>query len=206
MSNHSKKQYQIIVTGKVQRVGFRDKVDELADEFELTGYVENRRQKEVFILAQGEESNLIRFCDCIRECQPPVKIKNLSVTEHGYEGCYDEFFIKRGDPNEEIAERFDSAIYYLHKLDTGQQAMLGKQDQMLGKQDQMLNKQDQMLEKQDTIIHLQEDTLHEVKEMRTEFNRTFNNEVKELRSEVREVRNALIQAGVLKIADNISSM
>jgi len=43
--------------------------------------------------------------------------------------------------------------------------------------------------------------LHEVTEMRTEFNRTFNNEVKELRYEVREVINALIQAGILKITD-----
>lgn len=43
---------------------------------------------------------------------------------------------------EEFAERFDSAIFYLHSIDL---------------------KQDQMLEKQDTVIGLQIDTLREIK-------------------------------------------
>jgi len=106
MSFQIKKQYQIVVSGKVQMVRFRERADDLADEFELTGYVVNFRQKQIFILVEGDETDLIRFCDAIRKSPVPIKVKDISVSEHVYEGIYDEFVIKRGEYPEELLERF----------------------------------------------------------------------------------------------------
>ena len=81
---------------------------------------------------------------------------------------------------EEFAERFDSAIFYLHSIDL---------------------KQDQMLEKQDTVIGLQIDTLREIKNIRSDFQKTFTEELIDIRGEIRELRSAMIEAGYLKKAD-----
>lgn len=106
MSIQIKKQYQIVVSGKVQMVRFRERADDLADEFELTGYVVNFRQKQIFILVEGDETDLIRFCDAIRISPAPIKVKEILVSEHVYEGIYDEFVIKREEYPEELLERF----------------------------------------------------------------------------------------------------
>ncbi len=187
MSDSNKKQYHISVKGKVQRVGFRDKVEDIADSLELTGYVQNHSSKEVVIVIEGEEGKITKFIQSIRNIPPPVKIKSLVVAEYPYSGKYSEFTIMRGEMMEEFAERFDSAIYYLHNIDQ--------------KQDQMLDKQDQMLGKQDTVIGLQIETLREIKGVRSDFQKTFTEELIEIRGEIRELRSAMIQAGYLKKAD-----
>jgi len=220
-------QYQIIVTGKVQNVGFRDKIDDLAFDHNILGYVENRPKKEVFILAQGLKENLDQFCQKFQRLEPPVKVQSLRITEHPYDQKYDDFLVVRGDPNEELGERFDTAVYFLHSIDRKQDQMLNKQDQMLGKQDQMINKQDQMLGKQDQMIDkqdqmlgkqdqmidkqdqmlslqkesicLQSKTLDEVHALRSDLTDKVMTEVTLARTEIRELRNELIQAGVLNV-------
>ncbi|HWQ66664.1 MAG TPA: acylphosphatase [Methanospirillum sp.] len=158
MAEDIRKQYQITVKGKVQRVGFRDQVEDIALAAGLSGYVKNLSHHDVFILVEGDESRLTQFCDAVQRCTPPAKVSSLLITEHPPES-HDDFFIIRGDPSEELAERFDSAIHYLHSMDNKQDQMLGKQDQMLGKQDQIIGKQDQMLGKQDQIIDKQDQML-----------------------------------------------
>ena len=180
MSDLNKKQYHISVKGKVQRVGFRDKVEDIADSLELTGYVQNHSSKDVVIVIEGEEGEITEFIQSIRNIPPPVKIKSLDVTESPYSGKFSEFTIMRGEMMEEFAERFDSAIYYLHNIDL---------------------KQDQMLDKQDTVIGLQIETLREIKGVRSDFQKTFTGELIEIRGEIRELRSAMIEAGYLKKAD-----
>lgn len=185
-------QYQIIVTGKVQNVGFRDKIDDLAFDHNILGYVENRPKREIFILAQGMRENLDIFCQKFQRLEPPIKVQLLKITEHPYDQKYDDFLVVRGDPNEELAERFDTAVYFLHSIDR-------KQDQMLGKQDQMIGKQDQMIGLQKESICIQSKTLDEVHALRSDLTDKVMNEVTLARTEIRELRNELIQAGVLNV-------
>ena len=180
MSDSNKKQFHISVKGKVQRVGFRDKVEDIADSLELTGYVQNHFSKDVVIVIEGEEGKISEFIQSIRNIPPPVKIKSLDANEYPYSGKFSEFTIMRGEMMEEFAERFDSAIYYLHNIDL---------------------KQDQMLDKQDTVIGLQIETLREIKGVRSDFQKTFTEELIEIRGEIRELRSAMIEAGYLKKAD-----
>jgi len=113
MSGIHTKQVHLLIKGKVQRVGFRDKVEEIADNLELTGYVQNHGSKDVVIVIEGEEGKITEFIQSIRTIPPPVKIKSLEVTEYPFSGKYSEFTIIRGEVMEEFAERFDSIINLL---------------------------------------------------------------------------------------------
>jgi acylphosphatase len=190
-------QYQIIVSGKVQRVGFRDKVEDFAIENNVLGYVQNLRGQDVQIVAEGEKTNLIRFCKAVENCELPVKVRKITILEKPFEGKYEFFLINRGDPIEELGERFDHAIFFLHSIDTKQDRMLYKQDEMLEKQDQMLGKQDQMIEAQKHTVDLQSKTLSEIHSLRNDFADRFMQEVTKARKEIRELRSELVQAGVL---------
>ena len=232
MTVNSLKQYYITAFGKVQRVGFRDKVEEIALNNQISGYVQNLSTRDVCIVAEGKETDLEQFTRDIQNCNPPVKVSSMKVLERPYEGTYEDFIIIRGEPIEELAERFDHAIFYLHNIDTKQDKMLGKQDLMIGKQDLMIDKQDQMIGKQDimigkqdqmidkqdimigkqdqmigkqdqmieiqkTSVDLQSKTLDEIHSLRNDFSDRFMHEISEARAEIRELRNELVQAGVL---------
>ena len=116
MSDSNKKQYHISVKGKVQRVGFRDKVEDIADSLELTGYVQNHSSKDVVIVIEGEEGKITEFIQSIRNIPPPVKIKSLEVTEYPYFGNFSEFTIMRGEMMNEFLDGFDSILYYLQSI------------------------------------------------------------------------------------------
>ena len=49
---------EIIVKGKVQRAGYRDAVDDIAAELDVTGFVENVKPRDVRIIAEGKEENI----------------------------------------------------------------------------------------------------------------------------------------------------
>ena len=215
MSDPVNRQCHIYVRGKVQRVGFRDKVEDIAYNLGLTGYVQNQSSNDVVIVIEGEDEKINQFIQQVRDVPPPVKIKSLDVTEYPYSGDYSEFSIIRGEVMDEFAERFDTAVHLLHSIDQKQDRMLDKQDQMLDKQDQMLSRQDQMLDKQDRmlgkqdqmirkqddVIGIQIETLNEIKGVRSDFQKTFTEELMEIRGEIRELRSAMMEAGYLKKAD-----
>ena len=187
MSDPVNRQCHIYVKGKVQRVGFRDKVEDIAYNLGLTGYVQNQSSNDVVIVIEGEDEKINQFIQQVRDVPPPVKIKSLDVTEYPYSGDYSEFSIIRGEVMDEFAERFDTAVHLLYSIDQ--------------KQDQMLDKQDQMLRKQDDVIGIQIETLNEIKGVRSDFQKTFTEELMEIRGEIRELRSAMMEAGYLKKAD-----
>ncbi len=211
MTDNSSKQYIITVTGKVQRVGFRDKVEDLAIEHGIKGYVQNIKIREVSIVAEGLDSNLKNFCAALKNCEPPVMVSTINIEERPVLGTYEDFTILRGEPIEELAERFDTAIFYLHSIDTKQDQMLGKQDVMIELQKETLGLQKHTIELQEHTIELQEhtielqensvsiqnETLNEIRAVKSTVSNTFMQELSELRTEVRDMRNELIKAGVI---------
>ena len=60
------KQAHIYYSGKVQGVGFRYTVQDLAEGFGITGWVKNLRDGRVEIMAELEEDNLKDFLKKIR--------------------------------------------------------------------------------------------------------------------------------------------
>jgi acylphosphatase len=114
----------ILAKGRVQRVGYRDGVEEIARQLEITGFVENVKPYDVRIVAEGDDSAIERFIE-------EIKIKFKSEFEY--------FEIKRGEWHEELGERLDAGGKLLYKsVEIGEESVsIGKK--MLGKQDETLD-------------------------------------------------------------------
>lgn len=74
-------QYRIIVDGRVQGVGFRYFVQMEADKRKLAGWVKNRDDGRVEILAEGPENALQSFVEAVKNGNPFSKVTDISVTE-----------------------------------------------------------------------------------------------------------------------------
>ena len=189
-----------MISGKVQRVGYRAKVVSAAQNLGLTGFVQNRPDGRVLLIAEGSKESLERLASAVR-------IKNTLIDVHEIEsefskasGAYSTFRKITGP--DEVGERLDDGIEILKELVEGvrliasntekllsittngfaglngkmdqmldkQDQMLDKQDQMIDKQDQMLDKQDQMIDKQDQMIDKQDSTIGEIQKLRSDMN------------------------------------
>jgi len=136
---------EIIVKGNVQRVGYRDRVEQIARELNITGFVENLKPYDVKIVAEGDEKNIKNFIETIKIKKPPIDVKSIEVNYKKATNEFEYFEIKRGEWQEELGERMDFAGNILYEIKNNTTQMLEKQDQMLEKQDQMLEKQDQTI-------------------------------------------------------------
>lgn len=57
------KTYKVILSGRVQGVGFRYFTESIADKYSVNGYVNNTPAGKVEILCQGEEEEIGLFVD-----------------------------------------------------------------------------------------------------------------------------------------------
>ncbi len=74
-------QYRIIADGRVQGVGFRYFVQSEADRYKLAGWVKNRDDGRVEILAEGSEESLKPFLNAVKKGSPFSEDTNVSVSE-----------------------------------------------------------------------------------------------------------------------------
>ncbi|HQU43007.1 MAG: hypothetical protein B7Z73_06020 [Planctomycetia bacterium 21-64-5] len=65
MSEHERR--EVHYSGRVQGVGFRYTTRELAQDFDVSGYVENLPDGRVQLVAEGEPAELDRFLDAVAE-------------------------------------------------------------------------------------------------------------------------------------------
>lgn len=72
------KRYQIVFSGRVQHVGFRLEVSELADRLGLTGFCKNLDNGDVLAELQGEEKR-IQFLISFMESLKRIKITNKQI-------------------------------------------------------------------------------------------------------------------------------
>lgn len=84
MENHPKSEkvnqrVHIFVEGRVQGVGFRFFTVEIANRFEITGWVRNTHNQEVEITAEGLPEKLDQFINTIRRGPNAGFVKNLRI-------------------------------------------------------------------------------------------------------------------------------
>lgn len=114
-----RKAYEVTAIGKVQAVGFRRKVQDLARQFGLVGEVENLSDGNVHILVQGEDSKIESFLGSIRMLPEPVVVGNLEKTETAIQPSLRTFSVKHGDTAQEIEEALGSGLEMLTIMNGG---------------------------------------------------------------------------------------
>lgn len=76
---------RIVVHGRVQGVFYRGWTVEKARELGIAGWVRNRRDGTVEILARGEEEALDRLADACRGGPPAAQVERVNVEDSGEE-------------------------------------------------------------------------------------------------------------------------
>jgi acylphosphatase len=177
----------LTIKGRVQRVGYRDAVEELARQLQIAGFVENLKPYDVRIVAEGEDQAIEQFIEQVQIMKSPIKVERLEVRFEEFTGEFAYFEIKRGDMAEELGERLDLANARMTEMKQQQDIMIEKQDKMLEKQDMMLGKQDQMLQKQD-------ETTGELRALRGDLKSFMEERFARLEREIGEIKVRLAMA------------
>ena len=217
----------ILVSGRVQKVGYRSKVMALAREMGIIGWVGNLPDGRVKVVAEGDAAALDQFATALKVKNALIEVGAVEVERHDATGEFDDFS-KRVDRGE-TDSRLDRSAELLKELidvtrhgfsDLGQKMdrMLDKQDIMIDKQDQMLDKQDetiaaikgidfkmdQMLDKQDQMLDKQDQMLDKQDQMLDKQDETTG-EVRGLRSDMKgsfdmrleRIETALKEKGII---------
>jgi acylphosphatase len=187
------------VSGKVQEVGYRGRVVDIANAFGLKGMIENQKDGRVKIIAEGDDEKLKWFESAIDIKNTLICVSSIDKEYSPASGEFDGFgkLVIKGETD----TRLDMAAGYLKILISAvnnlNDNLGGKMDQMLDRQDQMLDKQDQMLDKQDQMLDKQDELLVEVKDMNRKFDKVLDKDIVELKSDMSEVKTALRAKGII---------
>ena len=84
-----------IVEGTVQGVGFRYFVQDVANRFSVTGWVRNRWDGTVEVLAEGERSQLEQLLAALRRGPRSAQVTGVNFTWQEFSGELSGFRIKQ---------------------------------------------------------------------------------------------------------------
>jgi len=107
------RRFEIIIKGKVQKVGYRDYVEEVARRFNIVGFVENLKDGNVRILCEADEKIIDDFLKAINVKNGLTEVEKIIFKDIGVAtGEFQHFEIKYGPLEEEIGERMATAVKY----------------------------------------------------------------------------------------------
>ncbi|MBS3068191.1 acylphosphatase [Candidatus Micrarchaeota archaeon] len=154
------KKFQITVYGRVQRVGYRDAVAEIARKLGIKGTVKNLEDEvSVEIIAEGEDNKLGEFVKLINIKDHPIEVEKIEVKEEKTTGQFKYFKITRGEPNEELGERIDVAGKHLYDIKKLQLTSTEKLDTVGNKMDKFSDATQQQFQHLDGKYHSVSDRL-----------------------------------------------
>ncbi|HXL05095.1 MAG: acylphosphatase [Firmicutes bacterium] len=85
---------KVLVSGRVQGVGFRSFAGRYANALGLTGWVKNLYDGRVEVVAEGERKKILRYIRFLEEGSPWSRVDNVSVEWCPYKGDLSFFMIK----------------------------------------------------------------------------------------------------------------
>ncbi|MBI5396347.1 MAG: acylphosphatase [Verrucomicrobia bacterium] len=88
------KRAQVQYSGRVQGVGFRYTVRQVAHGFEVVGYVKNLPDSRVEMIVEGEETELKRFLSAIGSSDLAAYIRHETATWGDATGEFRDFSIR----------------------------------------------------------------------------------------------------------------
>lgn len=86
---------RVTISGVVQGVGFRYFCCRRAEEYNVTGWVRNRPDNSVEVLAQGEPNLVEQFISQLRRGPASAIVKDVRVTYDDNAEIHDRFEIRR---------------------------------------------------------------------------------------------------------------
>lgn len=89
-----KKRARIVISGRVQGVFFRASAYDQALYYGIKGWVRNRPDGKVEILAEGEAKNLDAFIQWCYQGPPAARVTDVQVFWEPYQGEFDRFNIR----------------------------------------------------------------------------------------------------------------
>ena len=89
-----RKRAHVFYSGRVQGVGFRYSVRELACGFEVTGYVRNLHDGRVELVAEAEEDEAKAFLEAIRQSQLGNYVRGEDVRWQAATGEFNQLEIR----------------------------------------------------------------------------------------------------------------
>jgi acylphosphatase len=89
----SLKQLHLVVKGRVQGVYFRASAQREAKRLGLSGWVKNRSDGAVELLAEGEEDALRQLCGWAERGPTAARVEDLQVRWRAYVGDFSDFRI-----------------------------------------------------------------------------------------------------------------
>jgi acylphosphatase len=112
-----RRRVEAIVSGRVQTVGFRDRVQEVALRLGVAGEVANLPDRTVKVVAEAEPATLEAFFEEIARPHGFIAVRETRRTREGPpRGLKPPFRIKRGPMVDELGERLDQGVVYLQAM------------------------------------------------------------------------------------------
>jgi acylphosphatase/archaellum component FlaC len=197
------KRFEIIVKGIVQKVGYRDYVEEVARRLGIVGFVENMKDGTVRIVCETDEETVKKFIHEINIKKGLIEVEDVQIKSVGIAtGEYKYFEIKYGPLEEEIGERMVMAVKYATIMSSDIKEMKQdikevKQDIKEMKQDIKDMKQDISEMKQDIkeikgdvkeVLKKQEETIKEIRELRSDLKSYLDERFKKIEEEIRIIK------------------
>jgi acylphosphatase len=89
-----RRRVHVIVTGRVQGVGFRAFTQEQAVKLGVTGYVLNRSDGSVEAVAEGPAGAVSQLLNRLKRGPEPARVDGLRTTDETYRGEFADFAIR----------------------------------------------------------------------------------------------------------------
>ena len=201
------KRARIIVKGKVQRVGYRDEVEEIARRLGIKGFVENIKpyDYDIRIVTEGEDEAISEFIERVKIKRFPIDVESVEVSFEDFKGEFEYFEIKRGDWQEELGERLDTAGKLLYKsvelaersvelseraVELGERAVeLGERSVELSERSVELGEESVSIGKR--MLEKQDETINEIKGLREDLKSYMEERFDRLEREVMAIKARL---------------
>ncbi len=156
------KRLTLLVSGNVQKAGYRDIVIRLGMALGLRGYAENLPDGRVKVVAEGEKRKLELLKESADIKNTLIQVEKIEESLSEATGEFSGFFklVREGETDERldraaellkeliwtVQSGFNETVCAIKSVKADTSAMLEKQDKMLEKQDRMLEKQDLQME------------------------------------------------------------
>jgi acylphosphatase/predicted nucleic acid-binding Zn-ribbon protein len=108
---------EIYISGRVQKAGYRDFIDEVAYCLRINGYVKNLKDGRVELICEGEKEAIKSLIDRINIEEYPIRVEDVSVTYGDATGEFKSFdIIREEDITMATYERMDLAARYMRQM------------------------------------------------------------------------------------------